>query len=205
MFNIFDDSYKNNFRYNCTDHKLSRAMEEKVLEALNELLQDTQKIKDSYSLEDWKNNAINLIIRIYGKNSVPEKQIENMEFSVNIGFNTDNVLNRKLQAQELIRGLVKEIKRFGLPEKHDNTEEKLNVDITQSQNKETKISLSLFVESIQNELTGGQLKELQVVISDKKTDLEEKKLKIIIMLKQFGSEVAPNILANVLSNPTLFG
>ncbi len=180
-------------------------MEDKVLEALDELLQDTKKIKDSYSLEDWKNNAVNLIIRVYGKNSAPEKQIEEMAFSINIGFNTDNVLNRKQQAQELIRGLVKEIQRFGLPEKHDNTEERLNVDITQSQNKETKISLSLFIESIQNELTGGQLKELQAVISDNKTDLEEKRLKIIIMLKQFGSEVAPNILANVLSNPSLFG
>ena len=54
-------------------------MEDKVLEALDELLQDTKKIKDSYSLEDWKNNAINLIIRVYGKNSAPEKQIEEME------------------------------------------------------------------------------------------------------------------------------
>ncbi len=180
-------------------------MEDKVLEALNELLEETQKIRDSYSLEDWKNNAANLIIRIYGKNSVPEKQIENMEFAVNIGFNTDNVDNRKLQAQELILGLIKEIKRFGLPELLVNKEEKLNINITESQNQETKVSLSIFIESIQEELTGGQLKELQALISDKKLDKEEKKSKIIIKLKQFGSDTATNILANVFTNPSLFG
>ena len=180
-------------------------MEDKVLEALNELLEDTKKISDAYSLEDWKNNATNLIIRIYGKNSVPEKQIENMDYSVNIGFNTDNVGNRKLQAQELIRGLVKEIKRFGLPELLVNKEEGLNINITQSQNKETKVSLSLFVESIQEELTGGQLKELQALISDAKLDKEEKKSRIIVMLKQFGSDISTNILANVFTNPSLFG
>lgn len=181
-------------------------MEDKVLEALNELLEETQKIRDSYSLEDWKNNATNLIIRIYGKNSVPEKQIENMKYSINIGFNTDNVDNRKLQAQELVRGLIKEIKRFGLPELVDNKkEEGLNINITQSQNQETRISLSLFIESIQEELTGSQLKELQAVISDNKLDKEEKKSKIINKLKHFGGDIATNILANVLSNPSLFG
>ena len=48
-------------------------MEDRALIALIELKDETQKIRDSYTLTDWKNKATNLIIRIYGKNSAPEQ------------------------------------------------------------------------------------------------------------------------------------
>lgn len=102
-------------------------------------------------------------------------------------------------------GLIKEINRFGLPELSTKTENGLNINITQSQNQETKVSISLLIESIQDELKGSQLKELQEVISNEKLDREEKKNTIISKLKGFGGDIASNILANVLTNPSLFG
>ncbi len=180
-------------------------MENKALEALNELLDDAKKIKDEYSLGDWKNKATNLLIRIYGNNCLPVKQVENMTYTIHIGFNTDNVDNRKLQAQELIRGLIKEITRFGLPDQVKNAGQNININITQAQSQDVKVSLSLFIEAIQEELTGGQLKELQALISDTNINTEDKKSKIIIILNQFGSEISTNIMANVLTHPMLFG
>ena len=105
----------------------------------------------------------------------------------------------------MIDGLIKEIQRFGLPELIVKKESGLNINITQSQNQETKINLSLFIESIQEELTGNQLKELQSIFGDDKLEREDKKSIIIDKLKKIGTDLATNILANILTNPTLFG
>lgn len=48
-------------------------MEEKALEALNELKDESQNIINSSSLTNWRNKATNLIIRIYGESSIPEE------------------------------------------------------------------------------------------------------------------------------------
>src|SRR5690606_21179433 len=115
-------------------------MEGKVLEALNELMTETNSIHDSYSLTDWKNKATNVVVRIYGHDSLPEQQIESLKYTP--GFSGgSNVQERKKQAAKLIDGLIKEIERFGLPEQSAKTENGLNINITQTQNQETKINL----------------------------------------------------------------
>lgn len=178
-------------------------MQEKAIEALIEIKAETTKINDSYSLTNWKNKATNLLIRLYGKDSSPIQQIGELTYSP--GYNgRNNVAQRREQASELVESLIKEINRFGLPEIFAKTESGLNINITQSQNQETKINLSVIIESIQQELTGGQLKEIQKIIEDKKIEGDEKKSKIVEKLKQFGSELATNILANILTNPSLY-
>lgn len=179
-------------------------MEEKVLEALNELMAETNGIQDSYSLTDWKNKATNIVVRIYGHDSLPEQQIESLRYTP--GFSGgSNVQERKRQATKLIDGLIKEIERFGLPEQLSKTKDGLNINIAQTQNQETKINLSLIIESIQDELKGSELKELQEIIADNEIEQDEKKTRIINRLKSFGSDVASNIVANILTNPALFG
>src|SRR5690554_1909294 len=152
-------------------------MEEKVLEALNELMAETNGIQDSYSLNDWKNKATNIVVRIYGHDSLPEQQIESLRYTP--GFNGgSNVQERKRQATKLIDGLIKEIERFGLPEQLSKTKDGLNINIAQTQNQETKINLSLIIESIQDELKGSELKELQEIIADNEIEQDEKKTRI---------------------------
>ncbi|WPR75218.1 hypothetical protein [Algoriphagus sp. NG3] len=179
-------------------------MEEKVIEALIELKSETQAIRDSYTLTDWKNKATNVIIRIYGHDSPPEKQIENLRYLP--GFSGgSNVNERKKQASQLIDGLIKEIERFGLPSQLKKEKEGLHINITQTSNQQTKINLSLIIEIIQDELKGAQLKALQEIIEDKEVEAEEKKVRIIEKLKSFGSDIASNIVASILTNPALFG
>jgi len=179
-------------------------MEGKVLEALNELMTETSGINDSYSLTDWKNKATNVVVRIYGHDSLPEKQIESLTYTPGYSGGS-NVQERKRQATKLIDGLIKEIERFGLPEQLSKTKDGLSINIAQTQNQETKINLSLIIESIQNELKGSELKELQEIIADNELEQDEKKTRIIDRLKSFGSDVASNIVANILTNPALFG
>lgn len=99
--------------------------------------------------------------------------------------------------------MIDEINIFGIPEKESSKESGLNINITQNQT--ARINLSLIVDSIQNELTGMQLKELQKIIGEKEEDENKHKEKVIEKLKSFGSDVASNILANILTNPQLFG
>jgi hypothetical protein len=180
-------------------------MKEKALEAFVELKDETNKIHDSYTLENWKNKATNIIIRIYGKDSTPESQIKDLKYTSYYNSGGNNAAMRKQQAFELIDGLIKEIERFGLPIIETVKDKSLSINITQTQNQETKISLSLIIESIQNELTGSQLKELQEIISNVELDKNKKRASVIERLKQFGTDVAANILANILTNPSLIG
>ena len=143
-------------------------------------------------------------MRIYGHDSLPQKQIDGFKYSS--GYSGGSNINaRKEQAVKLVEGMVKEIERFGLPEQLTLEKEGVNINITQTQNQETKINLSLIIETIQNELKGSELKELQKLIEDKETKVEEKKVKIVEKLKSFGNDVASNIVANILTNPALFG
>ncbi len=179
-------------------------MKETVIEALEELKSETQKINRSHNLTDWKNKAVNVIVRIYGQNSRPEKQIMELKYSNYMGGG-DNISSRREQAHNLIDGLIKEINRFGLPDKLTDDNSQMNINITQTQNQKTKISLNLLIDSIQDELTGKQLKEVQEIIESNDLKQTEKKKKIVEKLMEFGTDIASNILASILTNPNLYG
>ena len=84
-------------------------------------------------------------------------------------------------------------------------EKGIHINITQSQNQQTNVSINLIIEAFQDELNGNQRKEIQTIIDDKELEPEKKKSKIVETLKKFGSDVASNILANILTNPSFFG
>ena len=172
----------------------------KALEALKELKQEANYIQDGYALTSWKNKATNLIVRIYGKDSLPINQIAQIKY-----FSTETLQGNKKQADSLTDGLIKEIERFDIPKTNDKEENKgVLINITQTQQQKAQISLNLLIESIQEELKGSQLKELQTIIEEKETEPNEKKNKIVETLKKFGGDVASNIVANILTNPSLF-
>lgn len=185
------------------DKHINTAMIEKALEALEDLRKEAQKINDTYSLTSWKSKATNIIVRIYGSSSLPEKQIDELKYQSNFNGGS-NVEKRKIQAAELIDSLIKEIQLFGVPETKVPQESGFNITINQNQSQRIKINLSLIIESVQKELTGNQLKELQDVLEDKEIVAEEKKTRIVDKLKKFGGDVASNIIANILTNPNLY-
>lgn len=84
-------------------------------------------------------------------------------------------------------------------------EKGIHINITQSQNQQTNVSINLIIEAFQDELNGNQRKEIQTIIDDKELEPEKKKSKIVETLKKFGGDIASNILANILTNPSFFG
>ena len=88
--------------------------------------------------------------------------------------------------------------------------EEININTTfnntnsQSQNQEQSFAFNLFLEAIKDDLTGRQVKELKQIVADNNDDLEKAKPTIIEKLKSFGPNVAASIVANLITNPSIW-
>lgn len=75
---------------------------------------------------------------------------------------------------------------------------------SQTQTQEQSMAVSMFLEAIKDDLTGKQIKELKKVIDESGNDKEKARHSIISKLKSFGSDVASNIVANIITNPMIW-
>lgn len=81
----------------------------------------------------------------------------------------------------------------------------INNSNSQSQSQEQSMAVELFIEAIKDDLTGRQIKELKSVVAEADNDLQKARPSIIAKLKEFGTDVASNIVANLLTNPMIWG
>lgn len=81
----------------------------------------------------------------------------------------------------------------------------INNSNSQSQNQEQSLAVELFLDAIRYDLTGRQIKELKSVVAEADNDLQKARPGIIVKLKEFGADVASNIVANILTNPMIWG
>lgn len=72
----------------------------------------------------------------------------------------------------------------------------------QSQNQSQTVQI--FFEAIKDELTGKQQKELKSIV-DEDLEPETKRTKIIDKIKSFGIDTLSNIVANIATNPAVWG
>ena len=78
-------------------------------------------------------------------------------------------------------------------------------DAKASQSQEQSLAVELFIEAIKDDLTGRQIKELKSVVAEADNDLQKARPGILAKLKEFGADVASNIVANLLTNPMIWG
>lgn len=71
---------------------------------------------------------------------------------------------------------------------------------TQSQNQQQ--AANIFLEAISDELTGKQVKELKAALAEEKGG---KKGPLIDKVKSFGLDTLSNIVANIVTNPAIWG
>ena len=184
-------------------------MTDKYIQVLQEI--EKPNFTNEHNLKSWQANVINVISRIYGRDSKQEEQIKNINFkknrsySINGGRTTGgghNGIECNKQASEIIKGLISDLKNFGLPENTKNESNGINISVNQSQNQ--SVQIHFFWESIKDELNGKQIKELEEIVNEN-LPVENKKNKIAEKLKSFGGDVLTNIVANILTNPNIFG
>ena len=153
---------------------------------------DVYKTKEEDEYQNW----ISIIKRL-----IKSKYSSELNDFEKLSIDIDPENHRKILA---LLNAIKEIPDE--PEnKVSNKEQGLHINITQSQNQQTNVSVNLIIEAFKSELNDNQRKEIQSIIDDKELEPEKKKSKIVETLKKFGGDVASNILANILTNPSFFG
>ena len=81
----------------------------------------------------------------------------------------------------------------------------INNTNSQTQSQEQSLAVELFIEAIKDDLTGRQIKELKAVVEEADNDLQKAHPGILAKLKEFGVDVTSNIIANILTNPIIWG
>lgn len=89
-------------------------------------------------------------------------------------------------------------------QKNDKSGSTNNIHITNTQSVSQQMTLNLFLDAIKDELTGKDFKALKEIIKDYEKEPEKTKSKLVEKLKGFGGDVLSNIVANILTNPTIY-
>lgn len=181
------------------------------------LLEKLKKVSftNKIDLKTWKNDAINVIDRIYGEGNNHEKQIDQIQYKnypTSSIFSSDGKLSSsgggnnghdcEKQAIRIIESIINDLKEFGLPEKKEaaNKSNGISVILTQNQSQNQSINMNIILEVLQKELTGSQLKDVQEILNNQEDNHDNKKSKVINKLKSFGVDVLSNIIANIITN-----
>jgi hypothetical protein len=184
---------------------------EKYIEALQSI---DNRITNEYDLITWQQTVLNIIVRIYGKDSKQEESIKQITFkkypSMSINGVTagggNNADHCAIQAENFIKGIISDLTNFGLPSIPKNEGSgNINISLNQSQHQSQTISVNLIWESIKEELTGKQAREIEEIINNTEDEPEAKKNKVLEKIKSFGLDVASNIVAGLLTNPAIYG
>ena len=136
--------------------------------------------------------------------------VEFCEVSKQVTYPTQQKLLALLEAFALLPVVVPDNHIVQVTDRSDTARDTINVTTninntnSQSQNQEQSMAVQLFIEAIQDDLTGRQIKELKMVVADANNDLQIARPGIIAKLKEFGSDVLSNIVANVLTNPVIW-
>lgn len=106
-----------------------------------------------------------------------------------------------------IMGILKAIKL--LPNEPEKITERKsstnNINITNTQSVSQQMTLNIFLDAIKDEITGKDFKALKEIMTDYEKEPEQTKNKVIEKVKGFGGDVLSNIVANILTNPAIYG
>lgn len=160
------------------------------------------KLKNTTQYETWKNKTIRFLsLKFEGDRCIDdfEKAAEDFTKSMNSPSSFDRLLGI-LESCLIVPELLN-IKKDNI--KTDNSIH-VNVNQSQSQSQQQSLAIDIFIEAIKDELTGKQLKEIKEIM-EKESDPIQAKTKIIDKIKSFGSGLASNIIANIITNPAIWG
>lgn len=188
---------------------------EKVITRLEMIISEEEALKMN-KIRTTMVSVMSLLQRNnYEKDSPYLLQIRQMVNKLHYPVNVDYIITRDEEEYEeqkylfcqLVNEIISEIKSVGLPESKIEKMSAVinnnnNMSQTQSQNQMQEIAITIFLDSIKDELTGRQMKEIKEIV-DQEEDVNQAKPKIIEKLKSFGGDVLSNIIANIITNPTI--
>lgn len=156
-------------------------------------------ISDRPRYEKWKNIVIRFLTASYsGDRCVKDFEEKAESFSKN--FNP-NIFDDILGLLESCRAIpILPLVQKAPTSKIDKS---IHVNVTQSQSQEQSFAINIFLEAIKDEITGRQLKELKS-IAQEESNPEKAKSKILEKVKSWGENISASIIANIITNPTIW-
>lgn len=182
--------------------------------SIDELIAEGEAIKDSIDLRHkmgkleeyhiWRQK----VIRFLNQEVPGDIVIHNFEVAVK-GFNFnycskesfDKVLS-VLKAFQALPKLTEDTYNANL-EAMSSIILNNNITQTQEQHQQQNVIVKILLEAAKDELTGKQRKEL-LAIAEETKDPQEAHKSILEKLKEFGEDVAANIVANIITNPQVW-
>ncbi len=157
-------------------------MVEKEIALLKEQIERLNEKR--FDLEAWKNHTIIFLERIFGNDSSKIKMIKELGYDYSSWSLRDTAAAGKtkdkdpvrLQAEEILKAAITELESLGLP--------------TQKPDKERVWQL------LEDDLTGKQLKQIEVLL---KSDDSEKAEKVSEILEDLGNEKLAAIIYKLLT------
>lgn len=175
----------------------------KVVLPPNVIAPTSYKFADTTKYEAWSNKTIRYLTLYFTEDRCItdfEKAIEGVVKARNSPNSFDKLL-----------GILEACLEFPeIPKKQDGNQGReetpiqITVNQSQTQSQQQSIAFEIFIESIKDELTGKQQKEIKAII-DEEVDPANAKTKIVDKIKSFGSDIASNIIANIITNPAIWG
>jgi hypothetical protein len=181
------------------------------------LLSDINNTLDLKNRDDFYSSTTNvqsILNRFYSKESPffhDLKYVRNEAYTL-LDIQCDEtplgvtLVRLKVLYHGILESLIKEIEKLGPPSNNDiKIDQSVNVNVNQNQSQEQVqiTELSIFLESIKEDISGKQYKELLAIVRSE-SNPEIAKPKIIEKLKSFGENVCSNIVANIITNPTIW-
>jgi hypothetical protein len=141
-----------------------------------------------FDLTAWKNSAVLLLEKIFGKGNPKIRAIENIKYDQGswvlrdqTGYTNSMEACKKL-GKEIMEEAIMELEAFGPPETGRD-----------------RVSIDIIITALEDELTGSQFRELKSILSGDKPAKDKKKL-LMTKLKSYDPESGFAIVANILTN-----
>lgn len=160
------------------------------------------KLKNTSEYETWKNKTIRFLsFKFAGDRCINDFEKAAEDFTKS--YNSPSLFDKLLGILESCL-LIPELPK--VQNGNNNTDNSIHVNVNQSQNQsqEQSFAIDIFIEAIKDELTGKQQKEIKAII-ESEPDPVQAKNRLIDKIKSFGSDVASNVIANIITNPAIWG
>lgn len=161
---------------------------------------DVYKVEDESRYQTWKSKSMRLLNVNFKDDMEPMAFVEAAK-----SFAKSHYTPKYLKEMVGILVSCKEIPNHVKQQKEAKQEHSsaVTVNVNQSQTQNQTQEINIFLESIADEITGKQYKELKS-IAQEEPNPEKSKQKIVEKLKSFGGDVLSNIVANIVTNPSVW-
>lgn len=157
-------------------------------------------LADDSKYERWKNVVLRYLSSNYPNDiSVNDFRKASEEFEKH--YYSPTGMKKMVGILESLEAIPTKIENIS--NKQDK-EPSVIINDTNSQTQNQVLNIDLFTKAIEDVLTVSQIKEMKKVVEEEGGDLTKAKPKLVEKLKSFGENLASNIVANLITNPSIW-